>query len=192
MPRILARHWRQWIIGLSLAISAVACSQIPIPLGSSSLNTGYREEQPALSGNGRFLAFVSNRNGGRRVLLYDLQARSLVDLPGLNRWSAIAESPSLSYTGRYIAYIIDDRGKPTIALYDRVNQQSVPITNWYASQVKNPSISPDGRFIVFESGSHGQWDIQLIDRGANIELDIPAALPSPAQGSEGAGEQGKS
>jgi len=65
----------------------------------------------------------------------------------LNRLGAIAESPSLSYTGRYIAYIIDDRGKPTIALYDRVNQQSVPITNWYASQVRNPNISPDGRFI---------------------------------------------
>ena len=187
MPR--PRHWRQWMIILSLAISAVACSQIPTPLGSSTLNTGYREEQPALSGNGRFLAFVSNRNGGRRILLYDLQARSLVDLPGLNRLGAIAESPSLSYTGRYIAYIIDDRGKPTIALYDRVNQQSVPIANWYGSQVRNPNISPDGRFIVFESGSRGQWDIQLIDRGANIDLDIPPTPVLSGQGGGGAGEK---
>jgi len=42
----------------------------------------------------------------------------------------------------------------------------------------NPSISPDGRFIVFESGSRGQWDIEVLDRGSNIELDIPDGAPA--------------
>jgi len=40
------------------------------------------------------------------------------------------------------------------------------------------SISPDGRFIVFESGSRGQWDIEVLDRGSNIELDIPDGAPA--------------
>lgn len=177
MPRSLARHWLLWSMGLSLTGLTVACSQIQIPLGPSSLNTGYREEQPTLSGNGRFLAFVSNRNGGRRIWLYDLQDRRSIDVPGLNRPGAIAESPSLSYTGRYIAYIIDNRGKPTIALYDRATQQSQPLTLWYRGQVRHPSISPDGRYIVFETASRGQWDIQLIDRGPNIELDLPTTPP---------------
>jgi len=37
---------------------------------------------------------------------------------------------------------------------------------------------PDGRFIVFESGSRGQWDIEVLDRGSNIELDIPDGAPA--------------
>jgi hypothetical protein len=31
---------------------------------------------------------------------------------------------------------------------------------------------------VFESGDHGQWDIEVLDRGPNIELDIPDGVPA--------------
>ncbi|MCL1463923.1 TolB family protein [Argonema galeatum] len=171
MPRTLAQQWLNWGMGLSLAGLVVGCSQIEIPFISSSLNSGNSDEQPALSGNGRFLAFVSNRQGGRRILLYDLQQRRSIELPGLNRPGAIVEHPSLSYTGRYIVYTADDRGRPIVALYDRAIQRSQPLTLSYPGQVRNPNISPDGRYIVFESGSRGQWDIEIIDRGLNIELD---------------------
>ena len=173
-------------MGLFLAGLVAACSPIQNVIGPSSLNSGYADEQPALSGNGRFLALVSNRFGGRGILLYDLQERRLVDLPGLNRRGAIAEQPSLSYTGRYIAYTGDDRGKPVIAVYDRISSQSQALTLWYRGQVRHPGISPDGRYIVFESGSRGQWDIEVIDRGPNIDLDRPESplptgtIPAPA------------
>lgn len=177
MPVFLAQSCQRWAIGLILTFLAVGCSEIETPLGSTSLNSNYNEEQPTLSGNGRFLAFVSNRNGRRRILLYDLQERRLLDLPGLNYSGAIAESPSLSYTGRYIAYLGDRNGKPAIAVYDRTTRHSQPLTLWYRGQVRNPSISPDGRYIVFESGRRGQWDIELIDRGPDIELDTPSSSP---------------
>jgi Tol biopolymer transport system component len=133
----------------------------------------YNDEQPALSGDGRFLAFVSNRDGTRAIVLYDLRQRQFVNLPRLNRPDAIAESPSLSYTGRYIAYIASDRARPELELYDRATQQTQIITTGYRGWVRNPSISPDGRYIVFETGIRGQWDIEVLDRGSNIELDIP-------------------
>jgi len=56
-------------------------------------------------------------------------------------------------------------------------QQSQVLSQWYQGWVRN-SISPDGRFIVFESGSRGQWDIEVLDRGSNIELDIPDGAPA--------------
>ena len=172
-----SRHWvQQWMhlgVGLGIMSLVVACSPSDLPGDPNIFNSRYNDEQPALSGNGRFLAFVSNRNGSRSVLLYDLQQQHLVPLPSLNRRNTIAENPSLSHTGRYIAYIISDRGKPTVALYDRAVQQSQLLTQWYEGWVSHPSISPDGRYITFETSSRGQWDIEVLDRGPNIELDIP-------------------
>lgn len=164
-------------LSLSIAVTAGACGptdRIGIP---DSLNSRYTDEQPALSGNGRFLALVSNRNGTSNILLYDLQQQQMIPLPRLKQRETIAQSPSLSYTGRYIVYIASDRGKPTVVLYDRSTQQVQALTQWYLGWVRHPSISPDGRYVVFETGSRGQWDIEILDRGPNIELDIPDGTP---------------
>jgi len=159
-------------------VSLVGCTQTSVPSGPAELNSRYSDEQPALSGNGRFLAFVSNRDGARGILLYDLQQKQFVNLPRLNRRDAIAESPSLSYTGRYIVYVASDRARPEIELYDRAIQQAQILTIGYRGWVRNPSISPDGRYVVFETGIRGQWDIEVMDRGANVELDIPDGVRS--------------
>ncbi|MGA7933070.1 MAG: biopolymer transporter Tol [Kovacikia sp.] len=137
------------------------------------MNSLYNDEQPAISGDGRFLAFVSNRNGTRAILMYDLQQQQFVTLPHLNRLDAIAESPSLSYTGRYIAYVASDTARPEIEIYDRATQQPQVLTPGYRGWFRNPSISPDGRYIVYETGTRGQWDIEVLDRGPGVELDIP-------------------
>ena len=157
---------------------AIACSPSDSFRGPGTLNSRYTDDQPALSGSGRFLAFVSNRDGSRNIMLYDLQQQQLISLPRLNRRETIAESPSLSYTGRYITFIASDQGKPTVLLYDRATQQLQALSQGYRGWVRNPSISPDGRYIVFESDSRGQWDIEVLDRGPNIELDIPDGAPS--------------
>nr|WP_228014699.1 hypothetical protein [Fortiea sp. LEGE XX443] len=157
----------------SLTSLLISCGSADIPLGPTSLNSRYTEEQPALSGNGRFLAFVSNRNSTHQLLVYDLQQQIFVNTPGLNRPETISESPSLSYTGRYVVYLTSDQGRPVVALYDRATQQSQILTPAYRGWVRNPGVSPDGRYVVFETASRGQWDIEVLDRGPNIELDIP-------------------
>lgn len=160
------------------------CSSPEVPTtGVADLDSQYNDEQPALSADGRYVAFVSNRNGTRAILMYDLKQRSFVNLPHLNRRDAIAESPSLSYSGRYIAYVASDSAHPEIAVYDRATQQSQALTPGYRGWFRNPSISPDGRYVAFESGTRGQWDIEVFDRGTNIELDIPdfqRSRPNPA------------
>lgn len=176
------RHLRQiWLIlalSLGMAVAVTGCSPSDRLSSPNSLNSRYTESQPALSGNGRYLAFVSNRNGSRGILVYDLQQQQLISLPRLNRQETIAESPSLSRTGRYIAYIASDQGRLVVALYDRVTQQSQILTPWYRGWLRNPNISPDGRYVVFESSIRGEWDIEVLDRGPNIELDIPDGAPA--------------
>jgi Tol biopolymer transport system component len=156
-----------------------ACEQPLLPT-SSELESRFNTEQPALSGDGRFLAFVSNREGSRSIWLYDRREKRFIPLPRLNRRDAIAESPSLSYTGRYIAYLASDTARPEIELYDRATQQTQVITIGYRGWFRNPKLSPDGRYIAFESGTRGQWDIEVFDRGPNIELDIPDYQRTPA------------
>jgi Tol biopolymer transport system component len=137
-----------------------------------TLNSRYHEQQPSLSGDGRFLAFISNRNATDQILIYDLQQQQLLNYPGLNPGGAIATEPSISRTGRYVVYISSFQGKPEIVLYDRATKRSEILTLNYRSWLRNPQISPNGRYIVFETSRRGQWDIEVIDRGPNIELDI--------------------
>lgn len=170
---------RSLTVALGVILSAlVGCTPRNPIIGPMNLNSRFAEEQPALSGNGRFLAMVSNRNGKRGIYLYDLQERRFLELPRLNRRDAIAESPSLSYTARYVVYMASDQGRPEVELYDRITGSVNVITTGYRGWVRNPSISPDGRLISFESDRRGQWDIEVLDRGPNIERDLPDGVPA--------------
>jgi len=172
----LKQHQTRWLTLLTCSFlvgTVSACTIETSPVSPGQLNSQFNDEQPALSGDGRFVAFVSNREGTRSILLYDLRNKQYLNLPRLNRRDAIAESPSLSATGRYITYIASDSARPEIELYDRATQQVQILTMGYRGWFRNPKISPDGRYIVFETGTRGQWDIEVLDRGAGIELDIP-------------------
>ncbi|MBF2056325.1 MAG: TolB family protein [Cyanobacterium sp. T60_A2020_053] len=172
------------IISLTLLIASLigGCGGNDFGITSTALNSRYSDEKPSISGDGRWLAMVSNRFGRQEILLFDLQQQSFVDLPGLNREGAITDSPSLSRTGRYLAYVSSIQGRPDIFLYDRATRQTKLLTQGYRSWLRNPRISPDGRYVVFETARRGQWDIEVMDLGINIELDqsngfIPEDVP---------------
>ncbi|MEC4984192.1 MAG: biopolymer transporter Tol [Oscillatoria sp. PMC 1068.18] len=183
MSRITHR-WRNqivqfWAIALSVLSLTTACSNPNVPPGSGELNSRYNDEQPSLSGDGRFLSFVSNRNGISQILIYDLERQRFVEATNLNKNEVLAQSPSLSRTGRYIVYLVNEAGRPEIALYDRAIQRSQILSQNYRSWVRNPQISPDGRYLVFESARRGQWDIEVLDRGPRVELDVRDGTPVP-------------
>lgn len=171
-------QWGRVLLGLSLAC-LTSCNWLPSSPLVLGLNSRFNDEQPSLSSNGRLMAFVSNRNGSRQILIYDLQTQQLINYPGLNQGNAIAESPSLSRTGRYVVYLSSLQGRPDVALYDRLTQRTELLTLNYRSWIRNPQISPDGRFVVFETARRGQWDIEVLDRGPQIELDLPNGTPIP-------------
>lgn len=174
------RYLYLWF-GLAIFLSPLinGCNSVNVPQGPVPLNSRYNDQDPALSGDGKLLAFVSNRDGKSKIYIYSLEKKTVINLPGLNAVEAIAQNPSLSYTGRYIAYISSLAGRPDLILSDRATGRSEFLTRNYRSWLRNPHISSDGRYIVFETARRGQWDLEVLDRGPFVELDIPDGSPIP-------------
>jgi Tol biopolymer transport system component len=142
----------------------------------------YEDRLPALSGDGRWLAFVSNRKDGvgrTDVYLYDRRDAKLLDLAPMNSPHQDTE-PSLSADGNLIAFASDrpgGRGGRDIYLFDRAVGTFLPLPGLNTGDHEtSPSLSPDGRFIAFVSerlGGEGERDIYLYDRRAQKLLPTP-------------------
>jgi Tol biopolymer transport system component len=143
---------------------------------------GFDDRMPALSGDGRFIAFVSNRKGGEGLTdlyLYDRQEAKLVPVAGLNTKHTELE-PSLTVDGNLIAFASerpDGEGGRDIYLFDRGAGKYVPLPGLNtAAQEYSPSLSPDGRYLAFVServDGVGDRDIYLYDRKTGKLLPTP-------------------
>jgi len=135
--------------------------QPQIPTGG--LNTNSPEEHPAYSGDGRYLAFSSDRLGRRDIFLYDLQTRQLLPLPNLNRRDSSQDQPALSADGRYLAYVSTERGRSDILVYDRERERSQLLTANLRGSVRHPTISGDGTQVAFQTNQLGQWNVAIVE-----------------------------
>ncbi|MEA5534245.1 biopolymer transporter [Crocosphaera sp. XPORK-15E] len=131
---------------------------------TGGVNSKSPEEYPAYSGDGRYLAFASDRQGHRDIYLYDLEQRRLVSLPNLNRRDSSQDQPALSTDGRYLAYVSTERGKPDIMVYDRLKQRSELLSANVRGSVRQPTITGDGSKVAFQTNQLGEWNIAIVER----------------------------
>ncbi len=144
----------------------------PFDPGGRSLNSPASELTPQIAG--RYVVFTSDRFGRQDIYLFDAVNRSLIDLPGLNAFDAIASNPDISENGRYIVFTASRQGRVGIFLYDRETRQSRNVTANLQAEVRNPTISADGNRIAFESSANGQWDILVYNRSGQ-PINVPTA-----------------
>jgi Tol biopolymer transport system component len=140
------------------------------------------QRMPALSANGRFLAYASNARGGvglTDVYLYDVQEKKVLPLPEMNSKRTDMQ-PSLSGDGRLIAFTSDrpgGKGGRDIYLYDRIDKKFLALPGLNSpSHEQSPSLSPDGRYLAFVSerlGGVGERDVYLYDRQMQKLLPTP-------------------
>jgi Tol biopolymer transport system component len=149
-------------LGLSGCVGYPRLLSYPFDPGGRSLNSPASELNPQVAG--RYIVFTTDRRGSQDVYVFDMMTRSLVDLPDLNSFDAIASHPSVSQSGRYIVFAASRQGRSAIYLYDRETRQSRNLTGNLPAEVRNPTISADGSRIAFESTVNGQWDILVYDR----------------------------
>ncbi len=144
------------------------------------------ERHPAISGDGRLLAFVSNQsgNGPTDIALVTWPGGDVVDLPGVNS-DANDTEPWLDATGRLLAFASDrpgGEGGRDIFLYDRDTRAFLPLPGVNTSgQEQSPALSPDGRFLMFVSerlDGAGERDVLLYDLSHKKILPLPG-LNSP-------------
>ncbi|MDJ0509532.1 MAG: biopolymer transporter [Crocosphaera sp.] len=152
-----------------LAIFLSSCNHpllITPEIPTGGLNSKSPEENPAYSGDGRYLAFASERKGHRDVYLYDLEQRRLVSLPNLNRRDSSQDQPALNNDGRYLVYVSTERGKPDIMVYDRTKQRATLLTANVRGSVKQPTITGDGSQVAFQTSQLGEWNIAIVQYNA--------------------------
>lgn len=140
------------------------------------------ERLPALSSDGRFLAYATNAKTGAGltdVFLFDRQVNKVLPLPEMNSKAMDAE-PSLSSDGKRIAFTSDRAGGAggrDIYLFDRGTGKFIPLPGLNTpGHEYSPALSPDGRYLAFVSerlGGMGERDIYLYDR------DTGKLLPTP-------------
>jgi Tol biopolymer transport system component len=172
-PRAPSLHWHIFLYDIP------ARKLLDLP----NLNSkAFDERMPALSGDGRFLAYTSNARGSvglTDIYLYDRQAASVLLLPEMNSKQMDSE-PSLSGDGRLIAFASDrpgGSGGRDIYLFDRSDGKFLPLPGLNSpAHEHSPALSPDGRFIAFVSerpGGTGERDIYLYDRRTHKLLETP-------------------
>lgn len=147
------------------------------------------DREPSLSSDGRLLAFASNRssvNTGFDIFLYDVTAKKLLPLPGLNADGKVDESaPALSGDGNFIAF---QSGRPggvgnlDIYVYDIKAQKLLTLPNLNHKQADAaPALSGDGRLLAFESTRDKGTNVYLYDLKAQAFIDLPGVNDDAAE-----------
>jgi Tol biopolymer transport system component len=70
--------------------------QLDTLLDLPGANTNLADVQPCISPDGRYLAYATESSGGRDIKLYDIQAKQLIPLSGVNDPIYFDEMPSIS------------------------------------------------------------------------------------------------
>ncbi len=145
---------------------------------------------PALSPDGKQVAFASNRSGYWDLYTLDLRTGNLNRLTNTPPYDA---APSWSPDMAWIAYETLQNGNLQIALLSLINPDQPPvILTPDASSSSSPAWSPDGRQIAFVSNRNGDTDIWLADlnqasdsRFTDISHTPQAAESHPAWSPDG-------
>lgn len=127
-------------------------------------NGPWHDVSPALSPDGRTLAFASDRNNYWDLYLLDLpsgEVRPLTDTPNYEN------APAWSPDGQWLVYeaYADDNLDLFIVHVSDLTQPPIRLTTHPATDF-SPAWSPDGRRIAFVSTRGGQSDIWL----ANLDI----------------------
>ena len=141
-----------------------------VSVNSNGVEADRGAQEPAISGNGRYVTFSSVSTnlfyeepyGYPHVYLHDRQTgvTTLVSFKNGYQMVGWSTNPDISADGRYIAFEFDDRGDgmPFVAIYlvDRLTGSNNPVSSsWGDSEDSafGPALSGDAHFVAFASSS---------------------------------------
>ncbi|MEW6280519.1 MAG: hypothetical protein AB1758_17985 [Candidatus Eremiobacterota bacterium] len=134
----------------------------------------FEDSQPAVSPDGREVAFVSDRLGPRQIfrmsaLEREAPARLLVGSP------VLAHQPAWSPDGRRLAYTTYEKGFSHVFVLDLDSGLKEDLTP-AGSHEHNPVWSPDGRWLALVTlGSQGACEISLVSPGGTLRRALTRA-----------------
>ena len=167
--------------------------------GLDTTGVSYSDYSPAPNFDGSLIAFVSTRNGGPDIFIYDRTRHLVLHGPEL---TTILDSPnddldpSFSASGRFLTFASNRAGvlggydiyllefAVTATRVDTLVRNLTPANSPYNE--RHPSVSDAGNNLVFQSdrpgGLGGPWDLWNYDRTTSTltHLDPPLNYNSPA------------
>lgn len=129
---------------------------------------------PALSGNGQWLASVVLRGGSPTLLLQEQPSGRPVPLPNL-RGLTPHRSPSLSWNGRYLALVVQQGSRRLAVVQDRATGRLHRLPLPAGLEPEALSLAPDGRRVAISTVLQGRPQVQLFDLSGLLEADLPPA-----------------
>lgn len=137
-----------------------------------SLGGSEQRRDPALSGDGRLLASISERQGRSSVMLQEQSSGRLLPLRHL-RGHGPHRSPSLSWNGRYLAVLMQ-QGMQTVAVVeDRLRGELLRLPAPAGASLERLSLAPDGQTLALQLVQAGQQRVQVFDLSGLLEPDRP-------------------
>jgi WD40 repeat protein len=132
---------------------------------------------PALSPDGRYLAFASNRAGSWDLYMLDLASGKNTRLTDTAAYDA---SPSWSPDGLYLVYesYSEDLEVLLKPVFDPA--EPIPLSDHPAADF-SPAWSPGGRQIAFISDRTGEREVWLADLDKVDAIDATEPVPLPAK-----------
>jgi DNA-binding winged helix-turn-helix (wHTH) protein len=151
---------------------AVGASVTNAPGATLRLTSNVADDsEPAVSPDGRTVAFVSNRDGVPAIYLLALDRRD--EPPGRVRTSGPARAPSWSPDGSRLAFVCQRDGQADICLVGRDGSNERVVAAQPQDEL-DPVWSPDGRHLAYSIIDGRIWEVRVID------LDIDGAPPRRA------------
>jgi hypothetical protein len=181
--RLMAFYTNRLLIGSTAVILLYDVGRQDLQIPPKINQLGFLQN-PALSGDGRFLAAQYQVGGpfDQWVAIEDLQADSLLQLPRLNDANATNFDPALNGDGSLVAFASNRFGSVgdfDIYLYSVPGDSLIPLPGLNtASRDLSPSISADGRYLAFQSGYANAptlIDVHVYDRLTHSLLPLPGA-----------------
>lgn len=173
----LGDEWREDV--QTRLLPAVATMDRPrkfaLPLLSKERSDGDIFLAPALSNDGKTIAFLSNGSLRRGQVFIDLWladaesgkrirrvVRSTFD-PSFEELRVLYSQSAFSPDGRTLAMTAQKKGRDVLYLFDVQNGREVRRFDLDLESVSNPSWSPDGRRLVFSGERGGISDLYVVN-----------------------------
>jgi TolB protein len=146
----------------------------------AGINTTFPERHPALSPDGQFVAFDSDRGapGGSDIHLYSRCEQKLVDLPAANSDSAETD-PAFTGDSFKLVFARQVSGFSRIRMVDGLGDSLVPLPGLDTTAAYSdwdPAPNQDGSLIAFVSDRNGNPDIFVWDKTLRTVRAIAALV----------------
>lgn len=166
-----------WIASLKAAYAPVLAGRTaPATLGervlAEDIDAGDMNISPAISPDGRYVAFLSSRDiFTTDLFLADARTGEVLDQllsadanPHLDALRFISSAGSWSPDGRRFATVVYSEGNDELAIIDVASRdivQQIPVPG--VGAISNPSWSPDGAQVIFSGSRGGISDLYVIE-----------------------------